>query len=628
MAISFAGVISADDGNNNISIRGNSPTGLLWRMEGIAIPNPNHFSAPGASGGGISILSSQVLSNSDFMTGAFPAEYGNALSGVFDMRLRKGNNERKEFTIQAGFLGLDVAAEGPFSSTYKGSYLINYRYSTLSLLSKMGVEVGEGSTDFQDLSYNIFLPTNKIGTFTLFGFGGLSSQTFDAQKDSLKWEEGYERYSAKFNSNTGCAGLTHSLILSNNTYLKTAAIATIESQNYIEHRLNDEYINVRRHDEYSIQNRYSVSSVINHKFSARHSIRAGVILNRIGFDVNQQAYNQEIDAIEEYIDDADATSDFRMFAQSSYHINEKLVMNSGLHFHHFNLNSTYNIEPRLSFKYEINKSSSLSLGYGLHSQLQPIGVYFAASEQGSPNSKLGLSKSHHIVFGYDRLITESLRIKSELYYQHLFDIPVRSDLENSFSMVNVSEGYISDPLINEGTGRNYGLELTVEQFLKKDYYFLISGSLYDSKYKGSDGILRNTRYNGNFGFTFTGGKEFFTGSKFKNRIISVNIKAIYSGGFRDTPIDLDSTQSLPGQGVVYKDDEAYTIKYPAYFRTDIRLSMKRNRPNSTHTIALDIQNVTNRKNIYGKYYNEESNSIKTQYQTSLIPILSYKIEFR
>ena len=158
--------------------------------------------------------------------------------------------------------------------------------------------------------------------------------------------------------------------------------------------------------------------------------------------------------------------------------------------------------------------------------------------------------------------------------------------------------------------------------------FLLSASLYDSKYKGSDGILRNTRYNGNYGITFTGGKEITTGDKFKNRIIGLNIKTIFSGGFRDTPIDLEATQALPGQGVVYDEDEAYTVKYPAYFRTDIRISLKRNRPNATHTIALDVQNVTNRKNIYGKYYNEESNSIKTSYQTSLIPILSYKIEFR
>jgi len=197
MATAFAGVLANDDGNNSIIIRGNSPTGLLWRMEGMDIPNPNHFGVPGSSGGGISILSSQLLSNSDFITAAFPAEYGNALSGVFDINLRKGNNEKREYTLQAGVLGLNGALEGPFSKNYKGSYLINYRYSTLAVLSKAGVLPDNGATNFQDLAYNFYLPTTKFGTFTFFGFGGLSDQKFKAEKDSLKWESQEDRYSNK-----------------------------------------------------------------------------------------------------------------------------------------------------------------------------------------------------------------------------------------------------------------------------------------------------------------------------------------------------------------------------------------------------------------------------------------------
>ena len=198
MVTSYAGVVTTDDGNNAISIRGNSPYGLLWRMEGIDIPNPNHFSNVGTSGGGISILSSQLLTNSDFLTGAFPAEYGNALAGVFDLNLRRGNNEKREYTVQGSFLGTDLAVEGPFSKGYRGSYLVNYRYSTLSILSNLGVNIGDAVTNFQDLSYHFYLPTNKLGTFSLFGFGGLSDQKQDAEKDSTKWEEEYYRYNSRY----------------------------------------------------------------------------------------------------------------------------------------------------------------------------------------------------------------------------------------------------------------------------------------------------------------------------------------------------------------------------------------------------------------------------------------------
>ncbi len=214
MATSFAGVVGGSDGNNIISIRGNSPNGLLWRMEGVEIPNPNHFSNVGTSGGGISILSAQLLNNSDFSTGAFASEYGNALSGVFDLKLRKGNNQKREYTMQLGLLGADIAMEGPFKKGYDGSYLVNYRYSTLSVLGKIGVPLGDAITNFQDVSFNISLPTKKAGTFGLFGFGGLSYQTTQAKQDSVLWKEDeFNRYTSKFYANTGAVGLTHVKLL-------------------------------------------------------------------------------------------------------------------------------------------------------------------------------------------------------------------------------------------------------------------------------------------------------------------------------------------------------------------------------------------------------------------------------
>ena len=220
MASAYAGVNVADDGNNVIVIRGNAPNGLLWRMEGVDIPNPNHFSAVGTSGGGISILSAQLLSNSDFLTGAFAAEYGNALSGVFDLKLRKGNSEKREYTLQAGVLGLDAAVEGPMRlGSQTGSYLVNYRYSTLSILGKLGVNIGDAVTNFQDLSFNLWMPAGRLGQFTLFGMGGLSNQDYQGKPDSLRWEEyGHEQYGWNFKANTGVTGLTHSLVLNDRTY--------------------------------------------------------------------------------------------------------------------------------------------------------------------------------------------------------------------------------------------------------------------------------------------------------------------------------------------------------------------------------------------------------------------------
>ncbi len=139
MASNFAGVQGGDDSRNDIIIRGNSPQGVLWRLEGVDIPNPNHFAIAGTTGGPVSILNNKTLANSDFYTGAFPAEYGDAVAGVFDINLRNGNKDRYEFTGQFGFLGTELLAEGPINQKRGSSYLFSYRYSTLQIFQSLNI---------------------------------------------------------------------------------------------------------------------------------------------------------------------------------------------------------------------------------------------------------------------------------------------------------------------------------------------------------------------------------------------------------------------------------------------------------------------------------------------------------
>lgn len=629
MVASYAGVVQTSDGNNSISIRGNSPNGLIWRMEGVDIPNPNHFANVATSGGGISILSSQLLTNSDFMTGAFPAEYGNALSGVFDLNLRKGNNEKREYTVQAGFLGMDVAAEGPFSKNYNGSYLINYRYSTLSVLSKMKLDVGDAITDFQDLSYNFYFPTKRAGNFSLFGFGGLSSQRLDAEKDSASWQSIDDRYNSNYFSNTGAAGLRHALTLGANTYIQSAVMLSGNNHGFLSEKLDDNYVPNADFKESNINKKITVSSVLNHKFNARHSIRSGVYFNEYFYNLKQTDLNEETKVMETPLNAKGQATTLQLFSQWNFRVTEKLTLNSGVHMLRLNDNKTTSVEPRASVKYELNEQQSLSVGYGLHGQMQAVGIYEAQVENADgtfvkPNANLGFTKAHHYVLAYDRSISKHLRVKAETYYQYLFNIPVSKDVSNPLATINNEGGYITDPLVNAGTGRNVGIELTVEQFTYKDLYFLLSTSLYDSKYRALDQVWRNTRYNGNYAVSFTAGKEFKSGGA-KNRVFGINLRTLSSGGFRTTPIDLP--KSMQNGQTEYVHSLAYTEQLPAYFRTDLRLSMKRNRAKSTTTLALDIQNVTNHQNLGGQYFDAQVGEIRNWYQLPLLPILSYKIEF-
>ena len=626
MSTSFAGVVTTEDGNNHIAIRGNSPNGLLWRMEGVEIPNPNHFSAEGTSGGGISILSSQVLTNSDFLTGAFPAEYGNAISGVFDMKLRKGNNQKTERTIQVGLLGTDFAMEGPFSKNYNGSYLVNYRYSTLSMLDKLGVDIGDAKTTFQDISYNVFLPTNKAGNFSLFGFGGLSKQYAYAKKDSLKWENNFDRYSWNFQSNTGAAGFSHFMQLDKQSFLKTTIMLSGTEKSYSEEKFDNDYTVLPQGTQDHTQQKIAVTSVYTRKFNSRHSLKAGATETTWFYNLAMAEADDFTHIEETTIQQKGVAHTAQAFAEWNFKATNKLSINAGIHSQGFIENRSFSVEPRAAVKYALTPIQSISFGYGLHQQMQPIGVYFSRLQNADgsisqPNKDLGFTKAHHFVLGYDRSLTEYLHAKIETYYQHIYDVPVTTDTTETFSMLNNEYNFATDPLANNGAGRNYGVELTLEQYMHNNLYFLLSASLYDSKYRAANNQWYNTRFNGGFTLSFTAGKDVVWGK----RTVGFNVKTIYAGGLRHTPIDIE--QSVLHGNTQYVESRPFEIQASNYFRTDVKFSVKRNRAKSATSWSLDIQNVSNQKNLSGEYFDPSTGKTKSYYQAPLIPVLSYRVDF-
>lgn len=631
MATAFAGVVTTGDGNNSISIRGNSPRGLLWRMEGIDIPNPNHFSEVGASAGGISILSSQLLSNSDFSTGAFGAEYGNALSGVFDLSLRKGNNQKREHTFRAGFLGIDMATEGPFKKGYAGSYLVNYRYSTLGLISMMGVKLGDATTVFQDLSFNVFLPSKKYGSFSIFGFGGLSAQYQNAQKDTSLWNEDESlRYTWRFESNTGAVGATHKYYFGSNHYLKTSLLMSGVETGYFEDKLDENFKRNPQYEDKYFQGKSTLMVSLNNKFSSRHSLRSGFYINRLNYRMNKNVLDDSTNQNIELLNSSGSAYSYQAFSQWRYRVGSRLTTQVGLHYLHLALNGSSSLEPRASLQYDLDSRQTLSFGYGMHSQIQSLNIYLIKSKQAdgtylAMNKDLGLSKAQHFVLAYDRKFRNNWHAKAEVYYQYLYNIPVGVDSTKQYSSLNAENGSPDFQMVNEGKGKNYGIELTLEKYLDKGWYMLLSASVYDSKYQSITGEWHNTRYNGNHALSLTGGKEWTLSSKRKNRVVGINIKTIYTGGLRTTPVDVAA--SIKKQETVFDYSQIYGLQNPQYFRVDLGFSVRRNFKKATGTLTLDIQNASNRSNIGGQYFDLKEGAVQYWYQTPLIPVLSYKIDF-
>jgi CarboxypepD_reg-like domain/TonB-dependent Receptor Plug Domain len=633
LATSFAGVVAANDQANGIVIRGNSPNGTQWRLEGVEIVNPNHLSNAGSfsdrptqTGGGTTILSTQLMERADFLTGAFPAEYGNALAGVMDVHLRKGNNQRHELTGQAGLIGVDLAAEGPISKKSKASYLVNYRYSFTGLLATLGVKLGDEDIRYQDLSFNLTFPT-KAGTFTVFGMGGISSNNFDSPPDTSAWKVQKDGFDIYFKNRMGAIGLTHTLNLGQNTTWRTtvaaSALETIR-EGYIHSRANTANRFLIQYSE-TAKTRYSLSTSLTHKMGG-WQLREGIYLTRQidSVEINQNGLSRgRTDGIiaEPYI-------------ALTGHLAPRLTLQAGVHYLYYSYNKTQSLEPRASLRFAASERSALTLSYGLHSQLQLPQLYLSIKNSNTifrekPNVYLEPTKAHHIVLGFERQLKAQTSLKIEAYYQALYNVPVASQdptisfrVLPAFSALNLEEGFVDAPLANRGTGRNYGVEATYQQFLSNNYYLLLTGSLYNSTYKGQDEVVRNTRYNGNHTLSLTGGKEL---KRRPNRTFGVNVRLLWLGGFRDSPIDEDASRGA--NTTVYKIKELYSIKLADYFRPDVRLYWKKNKPGFTRTWSVDIQNLTNTQNEAYSYYDVLQRKVIKKYQLGLIPVLSYRVEF-
>ncbi|WP_423129421.1 TonB-dependent receptor [Gaoshiqia sp. Z1-71] len=626
LAGSFAGVAS-EIGNNGIVVRGNSPRNLLWRMEGIEISNPTHFANVIAFGaGGITALSAQMLANSDFYTGAFPSEYGNALSGVFDVRMRTGNHEKHEHTFQAGIIGIDFSSEGPVKKGSGSSYLFNYRYSTYGLLGSLIPEEA-GKIGYQDLSFKMNFPTKKAGNFTLWGIGALDTQNRDPFDDPADWDTKADREAYQLNLSTGAIGLTHKQMFSQHTYLHTTLASSGNGITTSYDELDD---NLNRQPRERVDNntwKYTMSSTLNHKFGNNHSNRSGLVLNENRYRV----FNREAPHLGEslfvFADESGRAMSLQAFSQSMFKLKHQLDLNVGLHAHYFGLNDELSVEPRLGLKWQFRPNQSVGFAYGLNSRIEMIGFYLARQETDGiviqPNKNLKMTKAHHLGLAYDVSLTEHARFKVEPYFQYLFDVPVVPG--SYFSLQNLElDWFFNETLVNEGTGTNFGVDLTLERFLKNGFYYLATASLFDSKYQGGDGIKRNSLYNKNYILNLLAGKEWQVG-KNKANLVSVNGRLSFMGGDRYTAL-LEQESVLTGE-LTYDYTRAWEQQEDPATVLSLSFSYRRNKPKHAGVWSLHLLNVLGYGEYRGYEFNLKTGLPEKQFDRIVVPNLSYKIEF-
>jgi hypothetical protein len=630
MAANYAGVVSTRDNRNDIIVRGNSPYSLKYRIDGMEILNPNHFGATGTTGGPVTMLNTNLLANSDFLTGAFPAEYGNALSGVFDIHLRNGNPAKREYWGQLSFNGLEFGLEGPFRKEGNSSYLAAYRYSFTSLLEALGVKLKE-SAGYQDLSFKLNFPTRKAGTFSLTGIGGLSDISVkDSDKEPEDWIfEGHgEDLSTK--SRLGALGLSHLYFFNENTRIQSRiSFITSGIETAIDTFDLTSASPFRWAGENSRENKLSASVSLMKKFNRMNSLDAGAI-----YDLYMVSYadSQYIHHNYTYFTDISRNMGLlRAFGAFQHHFGSKVTSSIGAQFQYLGLNGSWSVEPRLSFKWDVTPLSSISAGFGLHSQMIPGMLYFtrATLADGSTiltNEDLDFMRSLHAVTGYDRLITEQLRFKAEAFCQYLYKVPVKESIPQ-YSVLNEGIDYYMlryDSLTSRGDGTNFGIDLTLERFLHRNYYYLFTASFYRSYYRGFDEVERTTAFDNRYVINAVGGYELPFG-KMKNQFFITGLRATWTGGRPYLPYD--PAMTVEEGEVEYDWQNAYAPRFDDYIRCSLRIGYKRNVTRANMMLLLDLQYRSNYTNIDLYRIDVATGEIVQGYSMGFYPMATWRIQF-
>jgi hypothetical protein len=599
---SHAGTANADDGTNHMTVRGTSPDYIQWKLEGVEIVNPNHLEnagtvndRPAFNGGGVSLISAQLLQNSEFHFAPFDAMQGNALSGIFDMKLRNGNDHKREHIVQVSLLGTDLAIEGPFSKSSRSSYLLNFRYSTIGLLSKLGVNFGDEQTEFADFSHSLNFPF-KRGSVRIFGMSGLSETRFRGKLDTGLLEIQKELQNIDYRSLTSINGISFLSGIGSSAYIKTVAAYSIKNVRRSARPTALLFLPVAHEQDNFRQEKISTVTYLGHSLGRSMRAKVGFYLNYFSNSVKSM-----VDTIARLNGSASQPL-VQPFVSVDGEIGTRVNFSIGIHNFWLPEKEHLLVQPRLLLGYQINSNQSITFRSGSSAQLPSAFLQVNSRDQLLPTTNEALSLMH--VYRH-----RNLKLSTEIYLQRFRKIPEQETFD--FSAFNYFNEMVFFTLNQQGSAEVYGLDLMFEKHFTQ-FYLITSASIYNSTYSAPWTNIRKGRFNTGYNTFFTAGKEFSLRNK--PHFLSADLRVMYRDGFRDLH-DVSGT------------DYTYDAVLENYWRMDLRLSYKKNKATSTVIWALDIQNLANRRNEAYHYFDRVSGKIETKYQLGLIPVLSYKVMF-
>lgn len=625
----YPGLLNTDDTQNYIVSRGQSPYGIQWMIEGVPIENPHHFATMGNTGSLFPLLNNNLLASSDFINGAFAAQYNNTYAGLFDINMREGNNERYEFSALLSVYGAELVAEGPFKKN-GASFAIAARAGIFDVLQEIGINIGSNAVPrYYDLNFKIDLPTKDAGHFSLFGIGGLSNVAVlddgDTNEDAFV-NQGTNYY---INTGLGLVGLNHQKYFDGDLALKTTLSYLVEDYQLHRDTLFPDTV-VPFFTMRNFRQRIGLASILSKKINSKLFVKAGI-----------HGYLHFLDVKGEWL----RTNELHSFAneiqvlagsfvEAKYNLSKAFSFVIGVQGMYWSLNqNSWALEPRIAIDWKIGQLHRLSLGYGWHSKIQSFAVSFLVKKQAensydNSNRDLGVSRSHQAVLSYDASLGKYWGLKANAYIMYNTDIAIQK-ARNSFSIVNYGNFAVypySIGLENQGKAVNYGVEASLEKFFSKGLYGLLSAAYQRALYQGSDDVWRNSAFDAQYVASLVMGKEFKIGKKKRNVIYS-DMRFSLHGGLPYTPIDLEASRKAGRE--ILLEDQAYSERLGVYKRLDVRIGARFNhrKKRISHHVYVVVQNVAQFRNDFEVRYNPNTEEIIRTQQFGFVPNLFYQVYF-
>lgn len=609
MIQSLPGVTTATDSRNDLIVRGGSPFENFIMVDGIEVPNINHFGTQAASGGPIGMINVDFLNDVTFSAGGFAAKYGDRLSSIMDIQYRNGDKYNFNGKLDLGIAGAGIILEGPIQKG-KSSYLFSARKSYLDLiLSATGLTAVPNYSNFNLKATYDLSSKHKL---SLIGLAGIDKINFKGSND----DDDPFISRTDFSGWQAAGGIVHKWLIDNKTYIQTS----ISNNRYYRNVLQDS-LDKKKFKNESLDAEYTLRSDLSHRFSVSDLLEIGTAFKFIRNDNSIFIAEQRnfYGTLVPELNYSSIAESFKLgtYIQYSKNLFHKLDITFGLRHDYFDyLKNKNTISPRLSAGYSLNENLKLNAAYGIYYQNPPL-LWLVSYNQ---NKNLKPMKTNQYVIGFEYYPQQDIKVTLEYFYKDYSDYP-NSILNRQVTYANAGTEYATlglEPLVSASKGRATGIEFFIQKKFLNNYYGMLNYSYSNIKFTSLDGIERSSSFD--YGNVLT----VVFGYKFADNF-EVSAKYRFMGGRPFTPLNEIASQLV--NQTVYDFERYNALRHKNYQRFDLRVDYRTELFGWTLITFIDFQNITNVANIDQIIWNEKKQKVDYVYQWRFLPTGGIKIEF-